>query len=179
MLPLLLPAVLMFFSSVSLARAQTPEYKVKVAYIYNFCRYVEWPEIAFEQEDTPLTIGVYGKDPFGKALQLLAKKKKIKGHPIVIKRFTDWNKYEPCHVLFVTGTATDEAKSRALTTTRGKPTLIVGESDGFAGAGATVNFFLDADGTVGFEINVDATKRQKLQVNAKLLKLARVVRDTK
>ncbi len=69
------------------------------------------------------------------------------------------------------------ALAEAIRRTRGAPLLLVGETPGFATRGATINFYLDTDRTVGFEINVDATAQRKLCVDARLLKLARIVRN--
>jgi len=153
------------------------EYKVKVAYIYNFCRYIEWPESAFLEDESPLVIGVLGEDPFGSLLDTLAKRKKVKGRTVVVKRFRDWEQYTPCHVLFVPDTLAGEIRQLAVRSTQQEPTLVVGETHGFAKAGGSVYFHLDSDGTIGFEINIDAINRQQLRVNAKLLKLATVVHD--
>ena len=57
------------------------------------------------------------------------------------------------------------------------PVLIVGETAGFANQGAGINFYPDADNTIGFELNVDNLKRRHLMVDARLLKLARIVGD--
>ena len=59
-----------------------------------------------------------------------------------------------------------------------KPVLLIGETQGFAEQGGSVNFYHDVDGTIGFQINVTTTARQGLQVSAKLLKLANVVEET-
>jgi hypothetical protein len=54
----------------------------------------------------------------------------------------------------------------------GKPLLLVGETQKFADLGGNVNFFLDG-ARVRFEINVEAIRREKMQINAKLLILGK------
>ena len=49
--------------------APTKEYQVKAAFLYNFTKFVEWPEQSFAGTNSPLLIGVFGKDPFGGELQ--------------------------------------------------------------------------------------------------------------
>ena len=65
-----------------------PEYVVKAGFLYNFAKYVDWPEGAFEKADTPIAIGIVGKDPFGEALEKTLKNKTVKDRPFTILRFT-------------------------------------------------------------------------------------------
>src|SRR3990172_10053935 len=44
------------------------EYQVKAAILFNFAKFVEWPDAAFPDPATPIIIGVLGEDPFGSAL---------------------------------------------------------------------------------------------------------------
>jgi hypothetical protein len=53
---------------------------------------------------------------------------------------------------------------------------LVTEAPGLAARGSPVNFYLDVDGTIGFEINVNATTERKLAADARLLKLAKIVK---
>jgi len=173
-------ATMLFCTTIASAQTSTDaatEYKVKVAYIYNFSRYIDWPSSAFNRKDSPLIIGVLGEDPFGAAIDRLAGRKKVKRREIVVRRYGTWQDYRSCHVLFVAATSSDELREWAVQSTRGRPVLVIGETAGYAARGAGVNFFIDVNNTVGFEINIDAMGRQKLRVDAKLLKLARVVRD--
>ncbi len=180
---LIVIGILMALTKVSIVHAQsahpriTPEYKLKVAYLFNFTRYVQWPATAFEDFDTPFRIGVIGRDPFGAALDHVAKLKKAQNRRIVVQRFRSVKEYRPCQIVFVSKHVRPAELAAILKQTRQQPALVVCESSGLARRGATVNFFLDVDGTIGFEINVDAAQRNKLRINARLLKLARVVRD--
>ena len=168
------------FSTVATAQVLTDgemEYKVKVAYIYNFTRYIRWPASAFNGDHAPLVIGVLGENPFGATIDRLAKRKKTQGRQIVVRRYPSPQDYRPCHMLFVGGANGAELRQWAVRSTRGQPVLVIGETKDYASQGADANFFIDVDSTVGFEINIDALRRQNLRVDARLLKLATVVRD--
>ena len=176
-----LVAVVVVFLSPVPANSQdievVKEYKIKVAYIYNFARYIKWPKDAFENDKSPFVIGILGDAPFGDTLRQLAGSRKIFGRRIVIRRFAAPREYEPCQILFLTRTTDAEARKETVELTHGRPVLILGESAGFARQGAGINFYYDIDDTIGFEINVDSLKRRHLVVDARLLKLARVVGD--
>lgn len=151
------------------------EYEVKAAFLYNFAKFVDWPEDAFPDAGAPLVIGILGDDPFGGALEQIIKTRLINGRKTVIKHFKNQPAQEPCHVLFI---SPKERKSlpQILKALAGKSTLTVGEAENFTQLGGIINF-VNRDDKVGFEINEDAAQRANLKISSKLLKLAKVVRD--
>jgi hypothetical protein len=153
-------------------------YKLKIAYIYNFTRYVTWPPQSFSDPHAPFVIGILGSDPFGAAIDALAKSKKVDGRTIVIKRFGNASEYTPCHILFVAGSGMLPIHDESLQLAKNTSVLLIGETSAFTGRGATVSFYDDVNGTIGFNINIDSTKRQNLTFQAPVLKLANVVHDT-
>src|SRR5688572_25985571 len=69
------------------ADAQKPvlrEQEVKAVFLFNFVQFVEWPQEAFPENQTPLVIGILGKDPFGKFLDETVKGEVINGHPLSV-----------------------------------------------------------------------------------------------
>ncbi len=161
----------------STAAAQPDEYTLKVVYLYNFTRYVSWPAKTWKNEHEDFVIGVIGENPFGQTLDLLAKKKRAQKRRVIVHYFQDLANYKPCHILFVAASTPPEVREAIIRQTRNQPVLLVGESVGYAEAGATVNFMLTPEGAIKFEINIDAMNRRQMQANAQLLKLATVVRD--
>lgn len=154
------------------------EYKLKVAYLYNFGRYMQWPRTAFQDNNAPFVIGILGDDPFKTSIDALASKKKIHGRKIVVKRFTNVSEYTSCQMLFVSQTNTLQVRQAILKTTSTESVLLVGESDGFSISGGSASFFNDVNGTVGFRINIDTLARKAIVADAKLLKLATIVQDS-
>ena len=69
---------------------------------------------AFDQTDDPFVIGVLGQKPFGQVLDEIARRKRLSGRRIVIRRFQSMKEYKPCHILYVTSTVPPE-KARAIT----------------------------------------------------------------
>ena len=165
----------LFAPEASWAQSNPAEYKLKVAYIYNFCNYIEWPATAFDNPESPVVIGVLGPDPFESNLDDLAKKKQVQKRKIEIKRFASEQEFEPCHLLFISVDADPKLRDWAIENTSKLSTLLVGESKGFAAQGADVNFFLDLNGTIGFEMNAKSIDSKALKVNARLAKIATII----
>ncbi len=148
------------------------EQKVKVAYLYNFGRYFEWPAKSLSDSTSTFVIGVLGKNSLGSQLEKLAQKKKIKGKKIEIRHFASADKIQSCHLLFVTRTVTDSEFKAAIKKTKSQSVLVVSERTS-ATSGSSIRLFVDQANTVGFGIDINVVNNKKLQVNAKLLKLAR------
>lgn len=146
--------------------AREREYIVKGGFLYNFGVYVDWPEAP-----DPFIIGVLGEDPFGEVLDEIARRKKLKGAPIQIRRFKDVSEYSPVHLLFV---AEPEMLPAAMEKIGDNPVLIVADTEGAARRGATINFYIEQD-KVRFEVNREAATRKGLKISSQLLRFARIV----
>src|SRR5437879_13023676 len=55
------------------------EYQVKAAFLYNFAKFVDWPEDAFPDAGAPIVMGILGEDPFGSFLEQIIKTRVING----------------------------------------------------------------------------------------------------
>jgi len=153
----------------------TTEYEIKAAFLYNFAKFIEWPASAFSGPKQPLNVCVFGRDPFGKALEDALLGKSIGDHPVTLGRAKDIGDLTGCQIVFVG--ATDSARlPEILARLRGRGALLVGESEGFAGAGGTIEFVLDQN-RVRFAINPNAADRAGLKISSKLLALALIVHD--
>ena len=160
------------FSHASFSLAASLEYRVKAAFLYNFTRFIEWPDT--DKTNASFIIGVIGKDPFGQELTSLAGKQ-INGKNLIIRKFTKTEELNACHILFISSSAKSHIKN-ILKATKGRPTLTVGDTDGFAQKGVIINFYEDKN-KIRFEINLAAADQIGLVVSSRLLKLARIVED--
>jgi hypothetical protein len=153
--------------------AASLEYRVKAAFLYNFTRFIDWPDS--DQTNTSFIIGVVGKDPFGKELTSLAGKQ-IKGKNLIIRNFNKVEELDVCHILFISRSAKSHIK-KILQATAGRPTLTVGDTDGYAQKGVIINFYEEKN-KIRFEINLAAANQTGLIVSSRLLKLARIVNNS-
>ncbi|MCH8120886.1 MAG: YfiR family protein [Planctomycetes bacterium] len=173
--------------------AQSREYKIKAAFLYNFIKFVDWPEEKTSDSNEPIIISIIGKDPFGRVFEPI-KNKKVKNRIVVIKRFKSFeaiqklgehgraefdrniNYLRKCHLLFVCSSEKDKVKE-VLALVKDHSVLTVADTRGFLESGGIINFLME-DKKVRFEINVAAAKKSKLKISSKLLRLAkRVVKE--
>lgn len=151
------------------------EYQVKAAFLYNFTKYVEWPDSAFADAGSPFVIGVVGRDPFGSALDRTVDGRTVNGRSIEVRRFRRAEDVSGAHILFVSDSESDRV-AKIIEHLGNAHTLVVGDMDEFLERGGTINFLIE-DSRVRFEINTDASDRAGLTISSKLLALARSVRS--
>lgn len=157
-------------ASDSLQDLTASEYGVKAVFLFNFTRYLEWPE---ENGLEYCPIAVLGKSEILGPLREIAAKKTAGSRPIQIRECRDIAEIGRPRILFLSASAADQLPE-VLAAVRGTDILVVGETEGFGSRGVPVNFVL-REGTVRFEINVKALKNAGIQASSQLLKLAILV----
>jgi len=153
--------------------AQTAsEYEVKAAFLYKFASFVEWPSSA---ANGPLCIAIWGRDPFGSALDDVVKGKTINGRSFEVKRLHGGQDALTCNIVFIS--QSEKTRLRAiLDRLQGASILTVSDIPGFCREGGMIEFEL-RDEKVHFDINPEAGERARLKLSSKLLSVARIVRE--
>jgi hypothetical protein len=149
----------------------TLEYRVKAAFLLNFTKFTEWPESAFGDPKSSLSICILGADPFGRILDQTLVGEVVNSRKVVVQRIQSAPPLKACQVLFVGKLEEDIAKTLA---TVGPGVLTVGEDRGFIRGGGMICFLIEA-GRVRFDINQTAAETGGLKLSSKLLKVARQV----
>jgi hypothetical protein len=151
------------------------EAQIKAAFLYNFTRFVEWPEGAFAGPQDPLVIGVLGEDALAADLQAIVVGRRVNGRAIVVRNVEDESDAAVAQVLFVSA-AVDARLDALHDSLADRAVLTVGESSAFASSGGVI-LFVERAGKLRFEINMAAAARARVKVSAELQKLAAAVRS--
>jgi hypothetical protein len=159
----------------ALSTVGSVEYPVKLAVLYNFTKFVEWPPESFRDPGAPLAICIVGHDPFSPDLEGDLRTRAVAGHPVEVRTLRPTDRLSLCHMVFVPVTEKDRAEAivRGL---QGSSALTVGESEGFAVLGGIINLTVEGD-TVHFEVNQLAAERAGLKISSKLLRMAKIVKE--
>jgi hypothetical protein len=184
-------------TQVDLAEAGSVEYQLKAAFLYNFMKFIEWPEAGDKeaQKTNPITLCVVGTDFFGRHLDDLTKKV-VKERPIRIVRLDGFEEYqkthpqatqeqyfqeqkkaiEGCHLLFVSQSE-EKLMSEWVTLTGEIQILTVSDISGFAEKGGVIEFVME-ENKIRFDVNVVSAERKGLKISSQLLQLARKIKKT-
>lgn len=158
------------------AQRAASEYEVKAAYLYNFGKFVVWPEKSAPKQGEPFEICVLGEDPFGSALDSAVLGETIGGKGVAIKRISNPQDSSHCRVLFI---STSEAARlpEILAAIDKASVLTVSDMPQFSQRGGMIEFVLDGN-RVRFAVNVTNAEDAGLNLSAALLKVAvRVTRN--
>ena len=148
------------------------EYQIKATFLYTVAKFVDWPPEKLE-ENSPILVGIYGKDPFGDIIDQALQGKTVNGRALVIRRLAGLEQVSQCHILFVSS-AEKKHLAQIFGAVGDGGVMTVGEIANFAEQGGMVNFVV-RENSVGLEINVSAAERGRIKISSKLLRLARVV----
>ncbi len=157
---------LFFVQSTSFTDQFNTNAKIKALYIYNFAKYIEWPE-SYKSGD--FVIGILGNSPVEQNLQTMAKLKKVFNQTIRVKKFSSPDQISKCHMLMLPNASTSllSTCSKKLSS---YSTLIITEKAGI-GVKSGINFVV-VDRKQKFELNKQELSSHKLTPSSNLLKLA-------
>lgn len=164
---------LVLLSSSQAFSAAPDEYTLKLVYLYNFTKYINWPQPAQDEADTPFTICIIGNMPATDALKLL-EQKRSKNRAIATRRLEISSKPDSCHILFITKSISQSNVKKILASPLPN-TITVGESNDFAEQGGDIGFVIDDANHIRIEINLQNTQNKKVSIRAPLLEIARKV----
>lgn len=150
--------------------SDTIERQVKAAYLSKFGSYVEWPAQAFENQDSPLRIGVIGADVLADDLAQLVAGRTVNGRQVQVHKLRQGDPVGGLNMLFIGGSDNGRLAS-VLATTKGQPLLTVTESDDGLALGSTINFVI-VNGKVRFEVAPKNASQGNLNISARLLAAA-------
>jgi hypothetical protein len=148
------------------------EYQVKAVFLYHFAQFVQWPPESFPDKDSPLVLGILGRDPFDSHLEEVVRGETIGSRPLQVARFDRVEQVGNCHLLFISASETPRLEA-ILAALRNRRILTVGESEGFCRMGGMVAF-LTRGGKIRLRINLEALQAAGLAMSSKLLRLAEI-----
>lgn len=152
--------------------ARPNEDQVKAAFLYNFTKFIEWPDTAFALPESPFVIGVYGRPALVRELEKLVRGRAINGRLFVIKPLRSAAEASTTQLVFL---GPDESvAAEVCRRVSGRPVLVVGDSETALRLGATIGFFFEGE-NLRFALRLEPAESAQLRISAQVQKLARVV----
>jgi hypothetical protein len=158
-----------FLSHVPVARAaDTPEYRLKAAFLYNFALFAEWPASV----GPILNLCIVEPDPFGDEISPL-QQRVVGERRIAVLRRPGAEELRDCQLVFVPRSA-GTALAKILEHLHGVTVLTIAESPGAVSQGAALNMNI-VNNRISFEANLAAARGANIKLSSKLLRLATAV----
>jgi hypothetical protein len=154
--------------------AEGTEASLKLAFVYNFAKFADWPARSNPAAAREVDICVYPVDPEYEAAWGSLSGQSVQGMALHLRSISRPAEVVGCQVVFAVGRASQENSdlARAAVTSG---VLSVGEGATFLRSGGMIG--LDAGGNrILFDVNLNAVQAAGISLNAQVLKLARSVR---
>ena len=146
------------------------ESHLKALFLVKFARYVDWPANAYSGTNSPITIGVMGRDDFGSDLPQAINGQTVKGRGFIIKHLTANDELNGCQILFISDSESSHI-DKILARAGSLPILTVGEDKSFAQNNGIIDFLHKGD-NIRLEINLTTANRAGLKISSRLLSVA-------
>jgi hypothetical protein len=167
----LMLAVLIAMAADQVHAEPVGEAVVKTAFLYNFFKFIDWPEAGAQDHYRLCTTD---NDQLGNSL-LVLESKSINNRPIVTRRGISGKDLKNCDMIFIGRSENTEAIIGEL---KGSPVVTVSEKLNFVDQGGMIGL-VQSDNRLGFEINLEAVKVENIHISAQLLRLAKRVNVVK
>ena len=151
--------------------------KMKGLFIYNFTRYIKWPEY---MESGDFIIGLFGDyDGLFQELKIMSENKKAGDQKFVVKKYDNIDQINSSHIIYIVPENSDQlARVIKKMEDNNYHTLILTDNEGLASKGAAINFYY-SESKQRMEINPDNVTKYGLTISKQLMTVARVVTDDK
>ena len=143
---------------------------IRSAMIYNFCKFVEWPD-----DDTPgdsIVLGLLGEtmsiDDFTSIVG-----KSVGDIPLTVRRVNSPDELSSCQLLYI-GEDQVGQYGDTLATARAESILTISQADNFCSDGGIIQL-VERRGKLRFFINARAADEAQLSLSSQLLKVAKIV----
>ena len=154
--------------TVALASAQErPTHELHAAMLYNFIKYVQWPN---ESDPGDFVVGVIGDENVFNTLKTWYDGKAKGTKKYVIKKLSSAGEAESCQVVYV-GKSKNRDFEDIKSSVTGKSVLTVTDGNGMGQKGSCINFKV-IDGKLKFELNQTIVTGSNLKVSTQLSSMA-------
>ncbi|RUA32816.1 MAG: YfiR family protein [Bacteroidetes bacterium] len=162
--------IVAFFVSIGFntldAKAQRPMHEIHSMLIFNFIKYIEWPD---ETKSGDFVIAVYGDDDVYNQLSKLYGQRQVKGQNAEIVNVSDVAELNNAHLIYLASSKSKDFET-ILEKYDTKPTLIITDKSGLGKKGSSINF-REVGGKLKFEINQATFTDSKLKVSSQLVNM--------
>lgn len=156
--------ILGLFALCITARAQ--DEKFKALFMYNFTKYIEWPQ---NKQSGDFVIGVIGSPAIASELNAIASKKTVGSQSIKVKEISSSDDVAKLHIVYVAESKSGDAEGIA-GRIKGKGVVLITDKAGLAQTTSGINY-IKQDGKQKFEANQKILEQEGVKVSSQLMAL--------
>lgn len=156
-----------FAAQVGFSQTEKPMHEIHAQMIYNFLKYIQWPNDA---EGGEFVLGVIGEDDVFNTLKTYYEGKPKGSKKYAIKKLSSPDEAANCSVVYI-GKNKSGQFDAVKNASAGKPILTVTDSFNLGKKGSCINFKV-IDGKLKFELNQASITASTLKVASQLSSMA-------
>jgi hypothetical protein len=157
-------------ATLSASAQERPTHEIHAAMLYNFIKYVQWPN---ESEAGEFVVGVIGEEKVFTTLKAWYDGKPKGTKKYVIRKLESAAEAGDCQVVYV-GKSKNREFENVKTSIAGKSVLTITDGNGLGHKGSCINFKV-IDGKLKFELNQNVLTTANLKVSSQLTSMAIVI----
>jgi hypothetical protein len=146
---------------------ERPVHEIHAAMLYNFIKYVQWPN---ETDPGDFVVGVMGEENVFNTLKAWYDGKPKGNKKYVVRKLDNAQQAADCQVVYV-GKSKNREFENIKTNTSGKSVLTITDGNGLGHKGSCINFKV-IDGKLKFELNQGTLNTSNLKVSNQLSSMA-------
>jgi hypothetical protein len=159
--------MLMLVAATTVSAQDRPTHEIHAAMLFNFIKYVQWPN---EGEAGEFVVGVIGDDNVFNTLNQWYNGKAKGNKKYVIKKLASADESSSCQVVYV-GKAKNKDFETIKSSIGSKSILTITDGNGLGEKGSCINFKV-VDGKLKFEMNQATLTGSNLKVSSQLSSMA-------
>lgn len=153
-----------------LAQQERPTHEMHAMMLYNFIKYIQWPN---ESEGGEFVVGVMGEDDVFNTLKAWYDGKPKGTKKYVVKKLASAAEASTCQVVYL-GKSRSKEFENIKAAAAGKSVLTITDSFNLGQKGSCINFKV-IDGKLKFELNQASVNGANLKVSGQLSSMAIVI----
>ncbi len=153
-------------------RTVSKEYIVKAAMIYKMLSFITWPEDEEANQNAPINLCVYGKNPFGKYIYAL-ESESVDSKSINVIMGNELKGLSDCQVLFISTSEKHRYRS-VISKIQNEPVLTISDIKDFSLSGGMIEF-VKTGHRIGLVINYGNVLKGNIRISSRLLRIAKRV----
>jgi hypothetical protein len=159
--------IILMMAATAVTAQDRPTHEIHAAMLFNFIKYVQWPN---EGDGGEFVVGVIGDDNVFNTLNQWYNGKQKGSKKYVIKKLTSPGESSNCQVVYV-GKAKNKDFEDIKNSISGKSILTITDGNGLGQKGSCINFKV-IDGKLKFELNQATLTSSNLKVSSQLSSMA-------
>lgn len=168
--------LIFLFTQITIAHsAEIQEQQVKAAFLYNFSRFVTWPDRGSPDSQNPVQYCILGTNQVDQLLESTVAGKRDKRKIIDLKRLNNLSEIDGCELVYIADNSNIPLQD-IFTAVKDRAIVTVSNMADFAENGGMISLS-QKNKRIHVTINIDVVKESNLKISSKVKRLSTIIKN--